>query len=152
MKNLVLHANTTILPLQYDYCLFNTTILPLQYDYCLFNTTILPLQYDYCLFNTIILHLQYDYFAPSIRLLPLKYDCCQIRPISSQYDLRPSYTTILSLIPLHTSITTVLGVGLNQEIDSIATQHREVFESTHVALRISLPLFQPVNCIFQKEC
>ena len=101
MKNLVLHANTTILPLQYDYCLFNTTILPLQYDYCLFNTTILPLQYDYCLFNTTILHLQYDYFAPSIRLLPLQYDCCQIRPISSQYDLRPSYTTILSLIPLH---------------------------------------------------
>ena len=103
MKNLVLHANTTILPLQYDYCLFNTTILPLQYDYCLFNTTILPLQYDYCLFNTTILHLQYDYFAPPIRLLPLQYDCCQIRPIPSQYDLRPSYTTILSLIPLHKS-------------------------------------------------
>ena len=56
---------------------------------------LLPLQYDYCLFNTTI--------ATSIRLLPLQYDCCQIRPISSHYDLRPSYTTILSLIPLHIS-------------------------------------------------
>ena len=74
-----------LLPLQYDYCPFKTTIAP--------SIRLLPLQYDYCPFNTTV--------APSIRLLPFQYDCCKIRPISSQYDLRPSYTAILSLIPLH---------------------------------------------------
>ena len=108
MKNLVFHANTTILPLQYDYCLFNTTILPLQYDYCLFNTTILPLQYDYCLFNTTILHLQYDYFASSIRLLPLQYDYCLFNTTAARYDQYfPSTTYDLAIrqfCPLSPSI------------------------------------------------
>ena len=100
------HANTTILPLQYDYCLFNTTILPLQYDYCLFNTTILPLQYDYFApsirlffsFNTTI--------ASSIRLfctfnttiLPLQYDYCLFNTTAARYDqYLPSTTYDLAI-------------------------------------------------------
>ena len=74
-----------LLPLQYDYCPFSTTIAP--------SMRLLPLQYDCCPFSTTI--------APSMRPLPLQYDYCQIRPISSQYDLRPSYATILSLILLY---------------------------------------------------
>ena len=81
-------------------CLFNRTKLPLQYDHCLFNTTIassirlLPLQY-----------------STSIRLLPIQtIILCiisipyPVRQIPAQYDLRLSYTTILSLIPLHKRI------------------------------------------------